>query len=112
MKKGALVMTMGSYTEVSEELMRCSDKLVTDHIGQALHRGGFAEISAKGEITAQSFCAELPDIIAGTKSGRTSSDERILTALIGIGAHDAACAALICRRLEEIGEAVPTVDMA
>ena len=111
-KKGALVMTMGSYTEVSEELMRCSDKLVTDHIGQALHRGGFAEMAAKGEITAQSFCAELPDIIAGTKSGRTSSDERILAALIGIGAHDAACAALICRRLEEIGEAVPTVDMA
>lgn len=111
-KKGALVMTMGSYTEVSEELIRSADKLIVDHIGQALHRGGFAEMAARGEITAQSFAAELPDVIAGTKVGRESPDERIVAGLIGIGAHDAACAALVCQRLREAGEDVPTVDMA
>ena len=81
-------------------------------MGQALHRGGFAEMAARGEITAQSFAAELPDVIAGTKVGRESPDERIVAGLIGIGAHDAACAALVCQRLREAGEDVPTVDMA
>lgn len=103
-KNGALVMTMGSFTEISDDLMRKADKLITDHIGQALHRGTFAELAAKGEITASSFSAEIPYVITGSQEGRTCSDERIVAAIIGMGALDASIAALLLERIEEAGD--------
>lgn len=111
-KEGGLVMTMGSFTETSEDLVRKADKLIVDHIGQALHRGNLAKMSARGEISAGSFAAELPSVIAGMAKGRENDRERILAGLIGMGALDAGIAALVYQRVLEAGENMRMVDLA
>lgn len=110
-KEGGLVITMGSFTETSEDLVRKVDKLIVDHIGQALHRGNLAKLAEKGEVTAQSFSAELPSVIAGFKSGRENGKERILAGLIGMGALDAGIAALVYKRIIASGERMTMVDL-
>ena len=111
-KEGALVMAMGSFSETSEDLVRKADKLIVDHIGQALHRGNLAKMAARGEITAESFAAELPYVIAGLSKGRENKKERIVAGLIGMGALDAGIAALVYQRILESGEPVATVDLS
>jgi len=105
-------MIMGSFTEVSEDLIRKADKRITDHIGQALHRGTFAIMAEKGEITKESFAAEMPFVITGSQKGRTNPDERILAAIIGMGAPDAAIAALLIERIAETGDIIEEFDFS
>ena len=111
-KKGALVLTMGSYTETDEDIIKNCDKLITDHIGQTLHRGNLYEPAKKGLVTEDSFDATLPDILAGTKPGRTSPEERILCQIVGMGAPDAAVGALVLQKIEENGVSVPEIDLS
>ena len=111
LKEGALVLTMGSYTETDEEIVVKSDRIICDHIGQSLHRGNFHDPAAKGLINEDSFAATLPEILAGTKAGRTDPKEKILCELVGMGAPDAAVAALVLSRIEEKGVEVPEVDL-
>ena len=110
-KAGCLVMTMGSFHEVDDDIARKFDRLYLDNIAQGLHRGQFVPMAHRGEITAEDFAAELPEIAAGTKPGREVPAHRILCQLVGMGAPDLAVATLAYRRICESGEAVPTVDM-
>lgn len=110
--EGALVLTMGSYTETDEDLVLHCDRLLTDHIGQTLHRGNLYEMAKKGLVTEDSFSATLPEVIAGLKQGRTDPKERVLCQLVGMGAPDAAVAALVLKHIEESGDAVPEVDLS
>ena len=110
-KEGALVLTMGSFTETSLDVVTGSDLLIADHIGQSLHRGNFKLAADEGLITEESFAATLPEIICGAKKGRLSGKDRILCQLVGMGAPDAACAAMALARLEEKGIPVPELDL-
>ena len=110
-KEGALVLTMGSFTETSMDVVTGADRLLADHIGQSLHRGNFKLPADKGLITADSFDAELPEVICGAKKGRQSDKERILCQLVGMGAPDAACAAMVLERIRQDGIAVPELDL-
>lgn len=110
-KPGALVMTMGSYTEISEELVLKADKLFVDHMGQGLHRGNFKEMVEKGLISEQSFAAVLTDVVCGKAAGRDNDSQRIVIALVGMGCLDLAVAAVAYGRLLASGEAVLSVDM-
>lgn len=108
-KPGALVLTMGSYTETDEALVRNADHLIVDHIGQALHRGNLYEMAKRSEVTEDSFSTTLPDVVAGRSNGRTAPTDRIVVGLIGMGAPDAAVAALLLQRIAQSGECVPEV---
>ena len=110
-KKGALVLTMGSYTEISEELVLKADKLFVDHMGQGLHRGNFKAMVDAGKITADSFAGVITDIVAGKTKGRENPDERIIVAIVGMGSLDLSLAALIYERAIDSGEDVLTVEM-
>ena len=109
--EGALVLTMGSYTETDEEIIKNADRIICDHIGQSLHRGNFCVPAHKGLIDESSIAATLPEIIAGTKQGRTDPKQRILCELVGMGAPDAAVGALVLKRIEEKGTKVPEIDL-
>jgi ornithine cyclodeaminase/alanine dehydrogenase len=104
-------MTMGSYTEISPDLTRRADKLVADHLGQALHRGNFKDMVDSGELNAASFAAEVTDVVAGTKVGRDDPGQRIIVALVGMGCLDLSVAALAYERIVAFGEDVPRIDM-
>ncbi len=110
-KKGCLVMPMGSFHEVDDDIARKFDKLYLDNIAQGMHRGQFLNMAHSGEITEESFDAELPDVVAGLKTGRESADERIICQLVGMGCPDLAVATLAYNRIVEVGEATLTVDM-
>jgi alanine dehydrogenase len=111
-KRGALVMTMGSYTEIAPNLSRKADKLVVDHLGQALHRGNFKDMVDSGELTAASFAAEVTEVVAGRKPGRDNPDQRIVVALVGMGCLDLSIAALAYEHIVASGERVPEIDLA
>lgn len=110
-KPGCLVMPMGSFHEVDDDIARKFDKLFLDNIAQGMHRGQFLNMAHTGEITEDSFHAELPDVVAGLKKGRESAQERIICQLVGMGCPDLAVATLAYNRIMEAGEAVTAVDM-
>ena len=110
--KGALVLTMGSFTETSDDVVLKADRLITDHIGQSLHRGNIASIAHRGLVNAESFAAELPSVVAGKQVGRERADERITCQLVGMGAPDAAVAALLIQNMRKAGVQIPTFELS
>ncbi len=110
-KPGCLVMPMGSFHEVDDNIARKFDKLFLDNIAQGMHRGQFLHMAHTGEITEESFHAELPDVVAGLKTGRESAEERIICQLVGMGCPDLAVATLAYNRIVEAGADVMRIDM-
>lgn len=110
-KPGCLVMPMGSFHEVDDDIARKFDKLYLDNIAQGMHRGQFLNMAHSGEITEESFEAELPDVVAGLKKGRENASERIICQLVGMGCPDLAVATLAYNRILEAGEKTLSVDM-
>ncbi len=110
-KKGALVMTMGSFRETEFDVVRNADIIAVDHPEQALHRGNLKELAEAGEITLESIDATLPNILAGKQKGRKSPDDRIYAEIVGMGCPDVAIAALAYERIINSGEELVEVDM-
>ena len=110
-KEGALVMTMGSFREVSFDVVRKADKIAVDQIGQSLHRGNLKDLAEMGEITADSFDIIIPEVLAGKMPARTNPKDRIYAQIVGTGMLDVALAAHALEKILAAGETVPAVDM-
>ncbi len=110
-KPGSLVLTMGSFQEVSDDIARKFDKLYLDHIAQGLHRGQFLPMAHRGEISEEDFAAELTEIAAGKKSGRENDSERIMCELVGMGSPDLCIATMAYNRIIESNEDLMEIDM-
>ena len=111
-KKGALVMTMGSFRETSFDVVRKADKIAVDQVGQSLHRGNVKELAEMGEITADSFDIIIPDVLAGKAQARTNPDDRIYAQIIGTGMLDVALGGLVLEKMAAAGETAAQFDMA
>jgi len=110
-KKGGLVMTMGSFRETSFDVVRKADKIAVDQVGQSLHRGNVKELAEMGEINENSFDIIIPDVLAGKMPARTNPDDRIYAQIIGTGMLDVACGGLVLEKIAEAGDDVFTFDM-
>lgn len=110
-KAGCLVLTMGSFTETAENVPEKFDKLFIDCMAQGLHRGNFKVMAEKGIVNENCFEAELPDVVAGKKRGRTNKDDRILCELVGMGSPDLCIATKVYRAIQGRDESVLSVDM-
>lgn len=110
-KKGGLVMTMGSFRETSFDVVRKADKIAVDQVGQSLHRGNVKELAEMGEITADSFDIIIPDVLAGKGQARTNPDDRIYAQIIGTGMLDVAVAGMVLEKIREADDPVSVVDM-
>ena len=110
-KKGALVMTMGSFRETSFDVVRKADKIAVDQVGQSLHRGNVKELAEMGEITADSFDIIIPDVLAGKAQARTNPDDRIYAQIIGTGMLDVAVGGLLLEKLAAAGVTPAQFDM-
>ncbi len=102
-KKGALVITMGSFRETSFDVVRKADLIAVDQVGQSLHRGNVKELAEMGEITADSFNVLIPDVLCGKQKFVRNPEDRIYCQLIGTGMLDVACAGLVYQRLMASG---------
>lgn len=110
-KPGCLVMPMGSFQEVDDNIARKFDKLYLDNIAQGLHRGQFLPMAHRGEITAEDFDAELTEVAAGKKAGRDNDEQRIICQLVGMGSLDLSVATLVYNRVMESKEEVTRINM-
>lgn len=107
LKPGATVIAVGSDAPDKQELdidvLARADKIVADSIAQCLRLGEIHHAVERGVITKESVYAELGEITAGIKPGRTSDEEIIVCDLTGVGVQDVAAASLVLERAKAQG---------
>jgi ornithine cyclodeaminase/alanine dehydrogenase len=102
-RPGMILFPMGSYQECSNECILKADRIIVDHIGQALHRGAMAKLGTSDKVTEKDIYATIGEIAAGKKSGIGSEGSRTLCVPIGTGAMDVAVATLAWSRATDKG---------
>jgi alanine dehydrogenase len=93
---GTLVVAVGADSPEKQELepmLLSENKIVVDILEQCASIGELHHALAAGLITRQDVHAELGDVIAGTKPGRTSADEIIIFDSTGMALQDVIAAA-------------------
>ena len=108
-----LVMLMSSFV-VCFAAVEVNTEAAAKHYGQYtkyLLLGDSAASGYRDEITEDDFAAELPDIVAGFKQGRTNPTERLMCELVGMGSPDLCVATLAYNRVMEANEDLTYVDM-
>jgi len=88
--------------ELDPELLKRA-KIIVDDIEQASHSGEINVPLAKGIITREDIWAELGDVIAGLKPGRTSPNDITIFDSTGLAIQDAVTAALAYKKALEKG---------
>jgi ornithine cyclodeaminase/alanine dehydrogenase-like protein (mu-crystallin family) len=106
-KPGTHLNLIGSFKpdvrEVDEEVIKKA-KIVVDQKSAALEEAGDIIIPLKaGIITEKDIYAELGELAAGLKPGRTSDFEITLFKSVGLGIQDCAAAWLAYMRAKEKG---------
>lgn len=109
--EGCLLLTMGSFTEIADNVPQKFDKIFIDHTGQGMHRGSFKSLAERGIIKAEDIMAELPEILTKKKNGRTNSKERIVCEIVGMGSPDLTIAAETYKNIISSGVECVSVDM-
>jgi ectoine utilization protein EutC len=96
---GATVIAVGSDGPEKQELhvgvLARADRIVADSLPQCLRLGEIHHAVEQGAITREKVGAELGEIAAGLKAGRTSDEELIVCDLTGVGVQDVAAASLV-----------------
>ncbi|MCG8483354.1 MAG: ornithine cyclodeaminase family protein [Clostridia bacterium] len=100
---GTIYFPLGSYQECDDELILKADKIIVDHIGQALHRGALKKLNSDGKITEENIYATIGELAAAKKQCDVSENERVICIPIGTGAMDVAVATVVLDRAKEKG---------
>ena len=104
-KPGALVIPYGTMSAVELSLTDIMAKVVVDDWGQC--KGGkFGSLRAHveaGLLTAETLHAELGQIVAGLKPGRTTDDETILFWHRGLSLSDIALGHAMLQKAKALG---------
>lgn len=107
LKKGCHVSAIGADTGAKRELktsvIEKADKLVVDFIPQAFVTGDFRVPKEEGVITEDDIYAEMGEIVAGKKKGRTSPDEITLFKATGLAIQDVGTAHKVYQLAKEKG---------
>jgi ornithine cyclodeaminase len=102
LKPGVTVIAVGSdgpdKQELDIDVLARADKIVADSIPQCLRLGEIHHAIERGAIAKEKVYAELGEITAGLKPGRTSESEIIVCDLTGVGVQDVAAASLVLER--------------
>lgn len=94
--------------ELDPALLARADKVVADRLDQCLRLGEIHHAVERGLMTREGVYAELGEIAAGTKPGRTGEDEITVADLTGVGIQDAAVSnlAVLEARRRGLGETI------
>jgi len=104
-KRGACVIPYGTMSAVELDLLDIMDKVVMDDWGQA-SAGPFGALRRhvdSGRLTAATLHAELGQIVAGLKPGRTSDTETILFWHRGLSLSDIALGHTMLEKARKLG---------
>jgi ornithine cyclodeaminase len=80
-----------------------ADRLVVDDWAQCQRGGQLHPLIARGELRREHVHAEIGEIVAGLRPGRTSPDERIVFWHRGFAISDIVLGAWILARAEDRG---------
>lgn len=100
LKKGALVVSVGSYQELDEQIPLTCDKLIVDSWAQNAHRGELLKLVKAGRISEEDIYSELGYIVSGEKPARENDDELVCACLIGMGSLDIGTAKYVYDKLK------------
>ncbi len=107
--QGTFIAAIGADSEDKQELdptLIASNTVVTDLLEQAATIGELHHALDGGLTTKENVHAELGEVIAGKKSGRTSADEIIIFDSTGTALQDVAAAAIVYERATRSGTGV------
>jgi ornithine cyclodeaminase len=103
---GTHITAMGSdmphKRELESGLLRRA-KLVVDRLSQCLTQGELHHAVADGTMRPEEVYAEIGEIAAGRKPGRTNATEITIADQTGLGILDAAVAVVVAGRAKELG---------
>jgi alanine dehydrogenase len=110
-KPGALIQAYGVTPSTERSLPFMVDKMVVDDWNQCQKSqlGQFTDLILKGELRAEHIYAEIGEIVAGLKPGRTSQQERILFWHKGFAISDIVLGHLVYQQAREKGVGTPLV---
>ncbi len=101
---GTFIARLGSYQEISLDVITEADKVVVDNWRYVLPRIPELKMLADaGRFGPEQLHAEWPDIVAGRKPGRQSSEEIIVYIALGIWGEYAAILPEVYRRAWALG---------
>jgi ornithine cyclodeaminase len=103
---GMHVTAVGSDTpgkqELDAECLRRADLVVVDRLMQCTAFGELKAALDAGVLTLDRVHAQLGDIVAGRRPGRTGDDQITIADLTGVGFQDTAIAAAAVARSAEL----------
>jgi ornithine cyclodeaminase/alanine dehydrogenase-like protein (mu-crystallin family) len=107
-RPGTFIAAVGADHENKQEIdpgLLAASTLVTDLTEQACAIGDLHHAIVARAMTREAVHAELGEVVAGQKRGRTSADEIIVFDSTGTGLQDVAAAIAVYRRavLEHVG---------
>jgi ornithine cyclodeaminase len=104
LEEGVTVVAVGSDGPEKQELevgiLGAAGKVVVDSRAQCIALGETHHAVAAGVLSPEAIHGELGDVLRGVRSGR-EGEEMIVCDLTGVGAQDAAMAAVVWARLRE-----------
>jgi alanine dehydrogenase len=106
---GTFIAAVGADSEEKQELdpgLMKSSKIVVDLLEQCATIGELHHALDKGLVTRSDVHAELGEVIAGKKAGRTSTDEVIIFDSTGTALQDVAAAAIVYEKAISSGKGV------
>lgn len=107
--RGTFIAAVGADSEGKQELEAAllqSNKIVVDLLEQCAAIGELHHALEQGLVTKSAVHAELGEVIAGKKAGRTSDDEVIIFDSTGTALQDVAAAAIVYERAVSRGSGV------
>ncbi len=108
LRQGLHITALGADGPGKQELearcLRLADLVVVDRLAQCVRLGELQHAVAAGLLGQGDVHAELGQIVAGSKPGRTSETEITVADLTGVGFQDTAIASLAFERLVARGK--------
>jgi ornithine cyclodeaminase len=91
----AMGADMPAKNELEAAVLQRADKVVADSLDQCLTQGEIHHAVAAGTLRREDVYAQLGEIAAGLKPGRSSDTEITVVDLTGVGVQDAAVANIV-----------------
>lgn len=100
---GTIIFPLGSFQEIEDDLILRADKIIVDHIDQALHRGALKHLTNEGKLSEDNIFATLGDLAIGKVTPGDLSSDITICIPIGTGAMDVAIAGEVYKRALDKG---------
>lgn len=105
-RPGTFIAAVGADNPEKQELapeLMASAKIVVDILEQCASSGDLHHAILAGALSRSDVHAELGEVVAGKKPGRTSKNETIIFDSTGMALQDVAAAALVYEKAERAG---------